>query len=311
MKLNNSIKLAIANFSLFWKLLLYKIIAFGISILFVLPVFNILKITFFNSGLNALIKEMFTIAPFESMPKLTSQLLKMFNAFFDGIKILATNNVFVLIYLVIILLIVIPFLFKLSDVPASESSYSYMSSLNRNSFTINFINMLDKSMGYSLLRAIFEIPFIVVLCLGSYGLLYLGTLNSFLSIVSPFLFFIYVVSMLALNSSLFNGWAPSIVVFNCNEIKGLNKGGTAIQRNFLSILSSFIVVMTVIVCLVYLFGVYSLLFIIPFLSLIVAVFGQVLFFESQGMNYYISPDKIVSTKKLECTDSIYKVKNII
>ena len=63
--------------------------------------------------------------------------------------------------------------------------------------------------------------------------------------------------------------------------------------------------------IVYVFGVYSLIVVVPLSSLIMTVFGQVLFFESQGMNYYISPDNIVLPRKLEQADSMKKVKNII
>ena len=35
------------------------------------------------------------------------------------------------------------------------------------------------------------------------------------------------------------------------------------------------------------------------------------FFESQGMDYYLSPDKIISPRKLECADKMAKMKNII
>lgn len=311
MKLNNSIKLAIANFALFWKLLLYKIVALGLGCIFLLPILNILKNTFTASGLIDVIKEFFIAPAFQSVTKITNQVLSVFQTFFAGIVDLANNNVFALIYLAIIIMIVIPFLFKLSDVPASEVVYSYMSSLNKNSFTINYINMFGKSASYSILRTIFEIIFWTVLFSGTYGLLLLGTLSDLMSILSPLLLFIFIVFLFALNSSFYNGWAPSIVVFNCCALKGFKKGIKAIKRNFFSILSSFTVCMTVFVCLTYIFGIYGLFLIIPLSALILSVFGQVLFFESQGMNYYLSPDKIISPRKLECADKIKQVKNII
>ena len=76
-------------------------------------------------------------------------------------------------------------------------------------------------------------------------------------------------------------------------------------------LSSFAVSIATIVCLTYLFNVYALLFALPFMALVVAVFGNVLFFESQGMDYYLGPDKIVKPRKLETADSMKKVKMIV
>lgn len=311
MKLNNSFKLAIANFALFWKIFLYKIIAFGFSILFTLPVWGVLKQTFYNSGFNALIKRLFTNATFISIPELMKQMLDILKAFFSGVGALATNNVFALIYLIVLLLIIVPFLFKLSDVPASECAYSYMSSLNKSSFTINFINMLNKSMGYSIVRALMEIPYWFAFVGGIYGILCLGTLSEMMSIFAPMLLFVFAVSMLALNLSFFNGFAPSVVVFNTCASRAFGKGIKALRRNFFSVLSSFIVVIVGAVCLLYLFGVYALIIEIPILALVNAIFGQVLFFESQGMDYYLGPDKIIKPRKLECADKMAKMKNII
>lgn len=311
MKLNNSFKLAITNFALFWKIFLYKIIAFGLSIIFTLPVWSILKVTFYNSGFNALIKRLFTNATFLNIPELIGQLLDIINSFFSGVASLASNNAFVLIYLIILLLIVVPFFFKLSDVPASECAYSYMSSLNKSSFTINFINMLNKSMGYSIVRTLMEIPFWFAFVGGMYGILCLGTLSDIMVIFTPIILFVFVVSMIALNNSFFNGFAPSVVVFNTCASRALGKGIKALKRNFFSVLSSFIVVIVGAVCLLYLFGVYALIVEIPILALVNAIFGQVLFFESQGMDYYLSPDKIIKPRKLECLDKMAKMKNII
>lgn len=311
MKLNNSIKLAVANFAMFWKILLYKTIAFGLSFLLVLPIFSVLKQAFYMSNFTTLLGSAFTSSVFQNITTVMGQLLALINAFFEGIKILASTNVVALIYLVILVFVIIPFLFKLSDVPASESAYSYLSSLSKNSFTINFVSMLDKSIGYSILRTVFEIPFVFALGGGIYGILNLSTQSQIMAIISPLIMFVFIVALCALNCAFFNGWAPSIVVFNCCAGKGFKKGIKAVKRNFFPVLSSFVVVITLTVALFYLFGVYSLIVIIPLFALINAVFGQVLFFESQGMNYYLSPEKIVSPRKLECADSIKKVKNII
>ncbi len=311
MKLNNSIKLAIANFSLFWKLLLYKIIALGVGILFVLPTLGVLKQAFLSSGFSEAITQMFTAPAFQSITTIADNILAVFNSIFAGVSNLATSNVFVLIYLSIVIFIIVPFLLKLSDVPASECAYSYMSSLNKNSFTINYINMFGKSAGYSILRALFEVPLVFAIGAGVYGFLQLIEVSNAMAIIAPLLMFIYVVLMLALNSSIFNGWAPSIVVFNCCATKAFVKGAKAVKRNFFSVLSSFMVVACILACLFYLFGLYSFIVTIPFYALVVAVFGQVLYFESQGMDYYISPEKIIKPRKLECADNISKVKNII
>lgn len=311
MKLNNSIKLAIANFSLFWKIFLYKIIAFGISLLLFLPVFQVLRQAFASAGFNSAFVNLFTDATFVSMPSLVNNLLSLFNSFIGGITILATSNVFALIYLAIMLLVVVPFLFKISDVPSSECAYSYMSSLNKSSFTINVVSMMGKSVGYSILRSLMEVPFWFAIFGGVYGFLNLYFMSPAMKIITPMLLLIYVIVLFALNTSFFNSWAPSVVVFNLPASKAFGKSIKALKRNFFSVLSSFIVVAVISVALLYLFGIYALIIEIPLIALVNAVFGQVLFFESQGMDYYLGPDKIISTKKLESLDKMKQMKNII
>lgn len=311
MKFNNSMKIAIANFSLFWKILLYKLIAGALSVLFVLPIFSTLRSVFSASGFFTQIKNMFTTNIFKSFLSLLGQIYNLFETFFDGILTLAKNNVFVFVYFLIVLLIVIPFLLKLSDVPASESVYSYMSSLNKNSFTINFVSMLDKSLGYSILRTLMEIPFWIILIFGCYKIAGLGFYSEALVYLSPLLMFVFIVLMFDFNITIFNGFAPSIVVFNKCAGKSLKKGIKSVSRNFSSTFSSFAVTMTVMLAICYLFGIYALIAIVPLMALINAVFGQVLFFESQGMDYYISLENIITPRKLETADKIKKVKNII
>lgn len=311
MRFNNSFKLAVANFSLFWKLLLYIIIALALGVVFVMPVFGVVKDCFAGVGFLSAVNSLFTAPLFQGVSNLLQLFLDLFTTFFAGINVLINTNLFAFCYFVFVLVIVIPFLIKLSDVPASESAYSYMSSLNKNSFCINFVNLLGKASNYAICRTLLELPLMVALVGGVYGFLVLSQVGGVWTIFTPLILFVYIVFMLDLDLTIFSGWAPSVVVFNCRAGKGLKKGIQATGRNFLSVLSSFAVILAVVVCLTYLFNIYALLFAVPFMSLIVAVFGNVLFFESQGMDYYVSPEKIVIPRKLETADSIKKVKMIV
>ena len=65
-----------------------------------------------------------------------------------------------------------------------------MSSLNKNSFTINFVSKLDKSLGYALVRAVMEIPFWAILFFGSYGIINLSMVSEPWLMLSPLLLFV-------------------------------------------------------------------------------------------------------------------------
>lgn len=311
MKLNNSIKISIANFALFWKILLYKCFAFALSLLFALPVLNVVKKCFAKSGFNSALLEMFNTTIFEGVPSFMEQLKIVIDSLFKGLKIIILNYPLVFVYVLIFVFFIVSFIFNFCDLAVSESVYGYMSSLDKSGFLINFANKLDKSLAYSCFRALFQIPLILILGLGFYGILALSTVSNFYLVLSPLLLFIFIVFMLDLNAAIFTGWTSSIVVFNCGVLKAFKKSIVAALRKIGSILSSFAVIYAISLALSFVFGLYALLIIIPINALITTVFGQVLFFESQGMNYYVSPDKIINTKKLEQTDKIKKVKFVI
>ncbi len=311
MKLSNSIKLLMANFSLFWKVLLYKIFALGVVVLLFLPILNIVNLCLTNAGFYASLDIFMKASVFQNPSLALGNLFLCYKDIVSALGLLWQASVVSHIYLILLVFVIAPFIFKLSDVPTSETVYSYMSSLSRNSFTVNFVDAFPRSAGYSILKTLIQIPFWVVILYGTYGILSLTEINLGMQILCPFLLFVFIVLMADLKITALSGWTSSIVVFNICAGKALKKGIGAVRRKFLSVLSSFAVVSTVMVAVLYIFGIYSLIIIVPLASILVAVFGQVLYFESQGMNYYVTPDKIVMPRKLEQADSIKKVKNII
>lgn len=308
MKLNNSIKLSIANFNLFWKILVYKVIAIGIILLLLLPVVNQIHTHLTNASFYNNLSELFNCAIFQGVFVILERVYATFVSMGVAFTEFAANNMFGLIYTLFVLVVVAPFLLYLSDVPASESMYSYMTSLNKNSFTVNFVDNLGKSSSYSFLKTIMEIPFWAFFIGGFYGLLRLAQTSIEMQIVLPILMFIYLVFFVAFRKTILSGWAPSIVAFNKGAVRVFRKGIKSISRNFASTLSSFCVVTVCMFAIFLVFGLYSAVVVLPLMALINAVFGQVLFFESQGMDYYISPENIVKTRKLEQADNIKKVK---
>lgn len=186
-----------------------------------------------------------------------------------------------------------------------------MTSLSKNSFTVNFVDNLGKSSGYSILKTLMEIPFWALFIGGLWGLLKLSMASVEMQILAPLFMFIFVVFCTATKTTILNGWAPSIVAFRKCAGSAFKKGLKSVARNYTSTLSSFSVVMIFMVALILIFGPYAFILVLPLMALINAVFGQVLFFESQGMNYYITPENIIKPRKLEQADNMKKVKFII
>lgn len=308
MKLSKSIKLVMANFNLFWKVLVYAIFCVLICALFLLPVLNQLTDALKQSGfLDDLIK-LFNGTAFEGVGMFMTTISNALVSFWIGLKMLAQQNIAVLIYCVAIIFIVLPFLIHLSEIAISECAYGYMSSLNKKSFVVSLLDKLGISSGYSILKTLIEIPFYLLVAYATYALSLNIAINSVTQIIIPLVWVVCIIVLLGLKTTLFSGWAQAIVTFNTCAGHGLKKGIKSVSRNFLSSLSSFAVVTTILLAVIVLFGAYALIPLFPLFLLITCVFGQVLFFESQGMDYYTSQDTVVRPRKLEQADSIRKVK---
>ena len=112
----NSLKLFVANFSVFWKLLLYKLIVIGICIALLVPTFGSWgevfgRVEFWNNFTSFANDTMFAGASslFENIFVLTDLFLQAVNMMFS-------YDVFAIIYSGIIVLFVLPFLFQLSSI---------------------------------------------------------------------------------------------------------------------------------------------------------------------------------------------------
>ena len=311
MILKNSLKLFVANFSVFWKLLLYKLVAIGICALLLIPTYNSWVEALRSVNFGELFTDFATNTVFVSAPKLLSDLFYVCKALVDSIGILFSANAFALFYSAVIGLFILPFLFGLSSIPTGEGLYSYMASLNRSSFMASFVEKLKSSLIYSLVRVLIWLPIKVVLVVGSYYILHLATLGGIISIFSPILIVFYIVVILALATTIFGGLMPATVVFNIPVTKCFGKSFKAVYRVFLRVLSCFLVIYFLFVMFTFIATAYSLIVLIPFTSVAVIMTQMVMFFESQGMRYYVDLDTIVCPQKLEGRDKFNKIKDII
>ena len=311
MKLKNSLKLVVTNFGLFWKLLIYKIVVLLLVFLLLLPILSKIDVALTQSGFFDELAKIFNGVALRGVATFVTSTCGIISSFFVACSMLIEMGFVIFLYFVFIVFIVAPFLLHLSDVPTSECLYSYMTSLNKFSFIVNFTDKLKMSVGYSILKTIIELPFFAILICVSYNIGVLVNINSVLTILAPFLWTIFVVFMLVLKSALESGWAQGIVCFNVCAFKGLKRGFKSVSRNYLGVMSSFAVIVVVSLGITLIFGAYALVIILPFITLISCIFGQVLFFESQGMNYYIAPEEIIKPRKLEQADSNRRVKFII
>lgn len=307
----NSLKLFVANFSVFWKLLLYKIIAILICVLLLIPTFNAWSGALSSVNFGELFVNFATNTVFVNTPGLLRNLFIVVEAFMEVLEILLSTNAFMLFYTLFVVLIVLPFLFGLSSIPSGEGLYSYMASLSKSSFSAAFVSKLGTSALYSLIRTLITLPFILLFLCGLYFLLSLSMQNGIIQVFLPIILVLYIVTLLAIFVTTLSGFMPATVVFNASPIKSFNKGFKAVCRIYFRVFSSIFVIFFFTTIFSSMLTTFSLIALIPLASVAVLMLEMVMFFESQGMRYYVDLDSIVSPRKLEQCDKFDKVKNII
>lgn len=311
MMFKNSLKLFVANFSVFWKLLLYKIIIIGICVSLLIPTFKYWGESLESVNFAEMLTNFATKTIFLNISNLLNNLFLLVDAFCEAISIMTNSYLFMFLYTLFVVLIVLPFLFGLSSIPTGEGLYSYMASLSKSSFMATFVSKLGVSCVYSICRTLITLPFVVLFVLGAYWILYLTTLSGLIQLFLPIIFVIYFVFMATLILTTLCGWMPATVVFNINPTKSFFKGLKAVFRRYFRVFSSIFVIIFFATLFSLMLTSFSLIVLLPLTSVAILMLEMVMFFESQGMRYYVDLDSIVSPKKLEQCDKFNKVKNII
>ena len=205
MMFRNSTKLLLANFSLFWKVLLYKLIAIGVCALLALPVLWswIYALDVVNFG--TAVVNFATNTVLLNLTELFKNLFVLVQTLFSGFAVLIQTNVFAFVYTMFLFLIVVPFVWGLSSVPAGECLYSYMATLSKPKFSVAFVSKLGISCVYSILRTLLNSALMIVFAAGFYGLLTLTSIQGVFQIVLPFIILLYIVIVMAFLITFFSG----------------------------------------------------------------------------------------------------------
>jgi len=308
----NSIKLLMSNFSSVWKLLLYKIIVVAIvtglfcaTLNYLATLTNINQLS--NNVLTFLASCNFSTTPIDILTNLYNVVQSVY---FVSLEMITTMPI-IFAYIIVLLFVILPFLWHLSDVAVSETLYGYMSSQTKYGFTGAMVRKLNTASLYSLLFTFFVLPFNALFLLGFVNILNLSTIGGILLYFLPFLLIMFTILYFSLRTAFLSGWIPAIIVNNCNAATGFKKGLKALLRRFFRVWSTSIVIVLAFLGFVSFFGSFGFVLALPITCLLICIFGMVMFFESQGMRYYVDMDTILTPKKLEETDKINKLKYII
>ncbi len=311
MMVRNSFRLFLANFGTFWKDFLFKVIIVAIVFALSIPVLYVFSNTLTSVNLQTQLEQFLLMFPFTDIASYINASFGIFNLVLQFLSELFSNYLWQSIYLVFLYGILLPFLMGLSHLAVSEMLYGYMATNTKYNFGASLIKKLGKSIIFSFFNILIKIFSIVLVLSATYGILYLASQNIISIVITPFLLILTLVLILAFINTVFSGWAPSIIVFSSGVFFGLGKGFKAVGRRFFKTFSSLGMMFLLCIMLVSVFGVLSLVLVLPMFKLWLNAFSMIMFFGSQGMRYYVDPDTILSPKKLEETDKFENTKFVI
>ena len=214
-------------------------------------------------------------------------------------------------YLFFVVFFVFPFLLGLADLPVGNSLFGYMSSLTRYSFVGSYLRLFGRSVRFQLFKTLINLPINLAIIITFVLSLRLSAVGGLMIYFLPFILIAIIVLLIAFKKTIFAGVMPAKVVYDCNMFKAYSKGFKAVFRTLLKVFSNAIAITVIFSLVTYLFGTFAFPVLIPFFASFFYVFEMIVFYESQGMRYYVDLDTIVSPKRLEENDTFKKVKNII
>ena len=310
MMFKNSLKLLCANFDKVWKLLIYQILSWGIVIALLAPFYSTFADIATTVWAEYNLGSVFTSGTFYGLSVSVGEaLFSVLGAIFAFIKILFTTNVWIGIYFAIIIYVLRSILADVGRFVTCEMMYGYMATSTKRSFTGTLLRTLRQSLSYAGMKLLFVLPFNAIIVAGVYGLSLLH--GGALSILLPILIIIIPSLLLAFKETFICGWAPAMIVFDCNVFKAFPKGMSAVLRRGLRVFSTALIIFLLTFLLAMALGLYALIIILPVLFPLIYIFEMVMFFSSQGMRFYVDADTILTPKRLEEVDKIDNAKYLL
>lgn len=308
MILKNSFKLFCSNFDKVWKYFFYTIIVTGIVVALMMPFLNEIKTVVLANWTNDILNSIPSTGLLYG-----SNVAGIFSAAWDfcyGCIIMLFNDyLWIGIYLVVLVVIILPFLMNIGKYAVQENLYNYMSSQSKSSYSAVLVKTLRRSVPYAILKTLLAIIWKVVLIASAYGLF---------SVTAPlFDYFLPVIIIVAgalataISRTFVEGWAPASVVYNFNVFKSYNIGFKAVCRKYGRIFSASLIINLLFIFLIMGFGIISAVVFVPLYLGLNNMAEMVMFFTSQGMRYYVDPETVITPKKLEQLDTIEKTKYLL
>ena len=316
MTYKNIFKLVLSNFHLVWKILAYMVLTtlcvIGLAYACSLPILKVL----IDQGFSEQFKELFInfSRTFNIYEFLYNSVVLIENFF----KIIAANisNLWLYIALFLFIIIVVrSFLAGFYKFASINVLYYYLGSNIKFGFTNSLFACFKTNLKYQLCSLVTILPINALFLTSMYFLIKWLVLSEGLILLAPISIILFAVLLYSFKVAFFSGWIPAIVVFDCGVWEGLGRGVKAVFRRFYhsfstAIFTIFTIIILNVVAAVCTFGA-SIIVTIPLSALIILVYKVVMFYQSQGMRFYVDSEQVVTPKRLEETDGLGELKYII
>lgn len=306
MMFKNSFRLLSPNFDKVWKLLVYKIITWGMVIALLAPFYTTLWghlepvwetfRTYFANG------------TFYGV-SIAQALLAVCQAVLEYVKVLWVSYPFMAVYFFFVLFFVAPFLANIGKYVVCEMMYGYMASSSKHGFCITLLRTLKRSVPYAAVKALYCLPFDALILTSIFGLTSIN--HEVYAYIMPFLVVLAPSILFAFREVFTCGWAPAMIVFDQNVFRAFPKGMMASLRRGMRVFSTAFIIYLLAFVLTMVLGLYALIIILPIVFPLIDIFEMVMFFSSQGMRFYVDSDTILTPKKLEEVDKIQDAKYLL
>ncbi|MGN1200972.1 MAG: hypothetical protein ACI4R8_01725 [Candidatus Caccovivens sp.] len=301
----NSLKLFGSNFAKTLKFFLFYIVVWGLGFALFLPAFFEFKELILNC-LNTLSSAF--VGVFSG--SLGANIANIINVSFQLLKDALNSNLGLAVYGLIVVFIFLPFFVNIGKYTLNEMLYSYMTSKNELGFFSALVKSLKKSLLFAVAKTLYNLVFLGVTLLAVFGLSQIQD-ATFVTYFLPLCVFLVLVMFFTVHQITVLGWAPAMIVFNRNVFGSYRKGMKAVKRHFWASFGTTLLYFILFWAIVMVFGVYSLVALIPIMTALLCVYDMTAFFTSQGMRFYVNDNKILTPKRLEEVDNINKTAYIL
>ncbi len=246
---------------------------------------------------------------FESLAEIFQQIIDIIFANWQ-------NILPILVLFFILVCVLGSFILALSEMALADCLYGYMGSNSKLGFSNCFIKNLVQSVKLQLAKILVVLPCNIIICVAvACSLMLYFTGNFWLVTFAPFVVILVFTVLYALRNAIFCAWVPCVVVRNIGVWDALRESTRASFKNFGKIFATYFILaicmVAITIAAISLTASVGLIISIPACVLFNSALSMVLYFNINGLKYYIDNGQIITPRKREEWENVYSLKYVI